>query len=83
MKYFSHKQRLHRFEALLYDLANVLVFKSHVFAEFSRISFGWVGKGSFMVIKSCLECGFGKTNVRFLWLAVIRCNCSLVHNRVS
>ena len=29
----------------------------YVFTEFSRISFGWVGKGSFMVIVSCFKGG--------------------------
>ena len=35
---------------------------NYVFTKFSRISFGWAGKGSFMIID--FEGGFSKTNVR-------------------
>ena len=40
---------------------------------------GLVKEALFMVIVSCFEGGFGKTNVRLLWLTAVRFNCSLIH----
>ena len=49
----------------------------------TRISFGWVGERSFMIIVSCFEGGFCKTYVRLFRLTVVRYNCSLIHYRFS
>ena len=52
----------------------------NVFAQFSCMLVFWVLEQARVVVISCLECAFCKSNVGFFMLVICSGYCGLVHN---